>query len=207
MKPQKQFPNSKRSLRTKSRSSRIKMHVRAKAVPASVLLGPPLSFRPAGGSAARTNRSAVHTVNRRPAPPKDHTAARPLSSAKFRWLAKVRSNSRSEILNTAELLRRIPVGPQTIQKWRTDGWFPVMDFTGPSRGHKTLLFHWPSVLAALLAWQRPKSAKFVGAIVRGFSRKPVVVRELKNRALVSLILSNEREVDYKWSRRHLSTKR
>jgi hypothetical protein len=54
-----------------------------------------------------------------------------------------------DFLTTAELQTRVPVTRRTLFAWRQAGWLPVVD-TGGGK----LLFHWPSVAAALLRQQR-----------------------------------------------------
>jgi len=48
----------------------------------------------------------------------------------------------------AEIQQRIPVSRRTIYSWRKAGWLPSVQ-TGSK-----ILFHWPSVEAALLRRQR-----------------------------------------------------
>lgn len=52
-------------------------------------------------------------------------------------------------INEKELLRRLPVSRRTIFAWRKSGKLPCVLFYG-----RRVLFHWPSVEAALLRQQR-----------------------------------------------------
>ena len=55
-----------------------------------------------------------------------------------------------DFLTTKELLKtRLPVTRRTLFAWRKAGWLPAVD-TGGGK----LLFHWPSVSAALLRHQK-----------------------------------------------------
>lgn len=55
-------------------------------------------------------------------------------------------------INDAELLRRIPVCKATLKNWRTRGWLPYI------KAGARILYHWPTVRAALLRRQREAAA-------------------------------------------------
>jgi len=52
-------------------------------------------------------------------------------------------------IDTAEMLRRVPVSPGTLQNWRKAGKIPFCRLTG-----RRVIWHWPSVEATLLRVQR-----------------------------------------------------
>ena len=58
------------------------------------------------------------------------------------------SQPSGEIITQRELLKRLPVSRRTVNNWRDRGLIPTIQL-----GAK-LLFHWPSVQAALLRHQR-----------------------------------------------------
>src|SRR5262249_8757914 len=60
----------------------------------------------------------------------------------------------AEIIGEAEALRRIPVARRTWYGWRARGLIPYIK----PRGSKRVLYHWPSVEAALLRMQRGGAA-------------------------------------------------
>jgi predicted DNA-binding transcriptional regulator AlpA len=51
-------------------------------------------------------------------------------------------------INEKELLKRLPVSRRTLFSWRTKGKIPSVRLGG-----RRILFHWPSVEAALLRMQ------------------------------------------------------
>jgi predicted site-specific integrase-resolvase len=55
----------------------------------------------------------------------------------------------SEFITQIELAKRIPVSRRTLFNWRASGKIPAVCLGG-----RKLLFHWPSVEAALLRQQR-----------------------------------------------------
>ena len=55
----------------------------------------------------------------------------------------------SEFIDQNEFLRRIPISRRTLATWRFSGKIPYVALTG-----RRILFHWPSVEAALLRAQR-----------------------------------------------------
>jgi hypothetical protein len=54
-----------------------------------------------------------------------------------------------DFINERELLKRLPVSRRTLFSWRTTGKIPFVRLGG-----RRVLFHWPSVVAALLRMQR-----------------------------------------------------
>jgi len=52
-------------------------------------------------------------------------------------------------IDEKELLRRLPVSRRTLFSWRTTGKIPSVRLGG-----RRVLFHWPSVEAALLRMQK-----------------------------------------------------
>ena len=52
-------------------------------------------------------------------------------------------------LNQKQLLARLPISRRTLFNWRTSGKIPCV-----RPGGRRILFHWPSVEAALLRHQR-----------------------------------------------------
>lgn len=53
-----------------------------------------------------------------------------------------------EFISQAELLERIPVSRRTLSNWRRSGAIPYVKIG------RRILFHWPSVQAALLRSQK-----------------------------------------------------
>jgi hypothetical protein len=53
-------------------------------------------------------------------------------------------------LNQKQLLARLPISRRTLFNWRTTGKIPCVQI-----GRRRILFHWPSVEAALLRYQHP----------------------------------------------------
>ncbi|HEX3856282.1 MAG TPA: helix-turn-helix domain-containing protein [Verrucomicrobiae bacterium] len=54
----------------------------------------------------------------------------------------------SNFINEKELLKRLPVSRRTLFSWRTTGKIPFVRLGG-----RRVLFHWPSIEAALLRMQ------------------------------------------------------
>jgi len=54
------------------------------------------------------------------------------------------------LINEQELLKRLPVCRRTLVNWRVSG---VLPYIRP-RGARRILYHWPSVQAALLRHQQ-----------------------------------------------------
>jgi predicted site-specific integrase-resolvase len=52
-------------------------------------------------------------------------------------------------IDEKQLLARVPVSRRTLFNWRTSGKIPFVNLGG-----RRVLFHWPSVQAALLRQQR-----------------------------------------------------
>jgi predicted DNA-binding transcriptional regulator AlpA len=55
----------------------------------------------------------------------------------------------SHFINEKELLVKLPISRRTLFNWRTAGKIPCVRLGG-----RRILFHWPSVEAALLRYQR-----------------------------------------------------
>jgi hypothetical protein len=55
-------------------------------------------------------------------------------------------------LNQKQLLARLPISRRTLFNWRMTGKIPCVRLD-----RRRLLFHWPSVEAALLRYQNPPS--------------------------------------------------
>lgn len=55
----------------------------------------------------------------------------------------------SDFIDQRELLRRLPVSRRTEYDWRRSGKLPFVNLGG-----RRILYHWPSVQAALLRLQR-----------------------------------------------------
>ena len=64
------------------------------------------------------------------------------------------SDSAAGFINETELLRRVPVSRRTLFCWREAGKIPSVRLPGSRR----IIFHWPSVEAALLRRQREAQA-------------------------------------------------
>jgi hypothetical protein len=62
--------------------------------------------------------------------------------------ASSRENPLPEFIDEEELLRRIPICRRTLFEWRKQKKIPFVQ-VGPRR----IIFHWPSVKAALLRFQ------------------------------------------------------
>jgi predicted site-specific integrase-resolvase len=56
---------------------------------------------------------------------------------------------KADFINEKQLLERLPVSRRTLFSWRTSGKIPHVRLGG-----RRILFHWPSVEAALLRHQR-----------------------------------------------------
>ena len=54
-----------------------------------------------------------------------------------------------DFINERELLKRLPVSRRTLFSWRTTGKIPSVRLGG-----RRVLFHWPSIEAALLRNQK-----------------------------------------------------
>ena len=59
------------------------------------------------------------------------------------------SSNKPAFIDEKELLTRLPVSRRTLWQWREDGKIPCVRLPGGRR----VLFHWPSVEAALLRKQ------------------------------------------------------
>lgn len=57
--------------------------------------------------------------------------------------------SEANFIDEKQLLARLPVSRGTLFSWRTSGKIPYVRLGG-----RRILFHWPSVEAALLRYQR-----------------------------------------------------
>lgn len=57
-----------------------------------------------------------------------------------------------DFIDEPEALNRLPVSRRTLANWRTEGKIPYI------KAGKRVLFHWPSVEAALLRTQRGATA-------------------------------------------------
>jgi hypothetical protein len=55
----------------------------------------------------------------------------------------------ADIIDEREILRRVPISRRTLGKWRIEGKIPFLNLGG-----RRILYHWPSVLAALLRNQK-----------------------------------------------------
>ena len=55
------------------------------------------------------------------------------------------ANTTLDFINEKELLRRLPVSRRTLFSWRATGKIPFVRLGG-----RRVLFHWPSIEAALL---------------------------------------------------------
>jgi len=62
---------------------------------------------------------------------------------------KQTSSSEAGFINEKQLLARLPVSRRTLFSWRMTGKIPSVRLGG-----RRILFHWPSVEAALLRYQR-----------------------------------------------------
>ena len=61
-------------------------------------------------------------------------------------------SSAAGFLNQKQLLARLPISRRTLFNWRMTGKIPCVRLD-----RRRLLFHWPSVEAALLRYQNPPS--------------------------------------------------
>lgn len=59
------------------------------------------------------------------------------------------ANTTPDFINEQELLRRLPVSRRTLFSWRMTGKIPFVRLGG-----RRVLFHWPSIEAALLRNQK-----------------------------------------------------
>jgi predicted DNA-binding transcriptional regulator AlpA len=58
-------------------------------------------------------------------------------------------SSEAGFIDQKQLLARLPISRRTLFNWRTSGTIPCVRLGG-----RRILFHWPSVEAALLRYQR-----------------------------------------------------
>jgi hypothetical protein len=85
---------------------------------------------------------------------KDSLSVRPSASADIRnagtWTEQSQSSA-GEIgfINEKQLLAKLPISRRTLFNWRMSGKIPCVRLGG-----RRILFHWPSVEAALLRYQR-----------------------------------------------------
>jgi len=70
----------------------------------------------------------------------------PLSEA---GQSAVLTSTGSNIIDEPEFLRRVPICRRTLKTWRDNGTVPWINAKG-----RRILYHWPSVEAALLRAQR-----------------------------------------------------
>jgi predicted site-specific integrase-resolvase len=59
------------------------------------------------------------------------------------------ANTTPDFINERELLKRLPVSRRTLFSWRATGKIPSVRLGG-----RRILFHWPSIEAALLRNQK-----------------------------------------------------
>jgi predicted DNA-binding transcriptional regulator AlpA len=59
------------------------------------------------------------------------------------------ANTTPDFINERELLKRLPVSRRTLFSWRMTGKIPSVRLGG-----RRVLFHWPSIEAALLRMQK-----------------------------------------------------
>ena len=69
--------------------------------------------------------------------------------ARIQILNDQRQAEREFFITETELLRRLPVSRRTLFGWRTSGKIPFVRVSG-----RRIIFHWPSVEAALLRQQK-----------------------------------------------------
>jgi len=60
------------------------------------------------------------------------------------------SSSEAGFIDEKQLLARLPICRRTLFNWRTSGKIPCVQIS-----RRRILFHWPSVEAALLRYQNP----------------------------------------------------
>jgi predicted site-specific integrase-resolvase len=60
------------------------------------------------------------------------------------------SSSEAGFIDEKQLLARLPICRRTLFNWRTSGKIPCVQIS-----RRRILFHWPSVEAALLRYQHP----------------------------------------------------
>jgi hypothetical protein len=63
---------------------------------------------------------------------------------------KLTPSGEAGFINQKQLLARLPISRRTLFNWRTSGKIPCVRLGG-----RRILFHWPSVEAALLRCQHP----------------------------------------------------
>jgi predicted DNA-binding transcriptional regulator AlpA len=63
---------------------------------------------------------------------------------------KQTSSSEARFIDEKQLLAKLPISRRTLFNWRTSGKIPCVRLGG-----RRILFHWPSVEAALLRYQHP----------------------------------------------------
>jgi predicted DNA-binding transcriptional regulator AlpA len=85
---------------------------------------------------------------------KDSLSVRPSASADIRNAGTCAEQNQTPsgeagFINQKQLLARLPISRRTLFNWRTTGKIPCVRLGG-----RRILFHWPSVEAALLRHQR-----------------------------------------------------
>jgi hypothetical protein len=85
---------------------------------------------------------------------KDFLSVRPPASPEMRNAGtcagqKQTPSGEAGFINEKQLLARLPVSRRTLFSWRMTGKIPCVRLGG-----RRILFHWPSVEAALLRYQR-----------------------------------------------------
>jgi predicted DNA-binding transcriptional regulator AlpA len=85
---------------------------------------------------------------------KDSLSVKPSASTDIRnadTCAEQSQTSAGEMgfINEKQLLAKLPISRRTLFNWRTSGKIPCVRLGG-----RRILFHWPSVEAALLRYQR-----------------------------------------------------
>jgi predicted site-specific integrase-resolvase len=63
---------------------------------------------------------------------------------------KQTSSSEADFIDEKQLLAKLPISRRTLFNWRASGKIPCVRLGG-----RRILFHWPSVEAALLRYQNP----------------------------------------------------
>jgi predicted DNA-binding transcriptional regulator AlpA len=58
-------------------------------------------------------------------------------------------SSSAEFIDEKQLLKRLPISRRTLWDWRAEGKIPFLRL-----GRRRVLYHWPSVQAALLRQQK-----------------------------------------------------
>ena len=83
---------------------------------------------------------------------------------------KQTSSSEGGFIDEKQLLAKLPISRRTLFNWRASGKIPCVRLGG-----RRILFHWPSVEAALLRYQNPHCDKASYPPLDSVRTRPIVL--------------------------------